>query len=238
MVGGVRIGVAEVDYTPPAGLPLLGNLRDDYASKGVHDPLMAKAIVFADADGTKAALLTMDVCMLTRDQVAYMRGTIAGQCDVPATHILIAATHLHSGPSTCRVYTMSKADDADIEAFLGTACEAVVQADANLSPAHLKIGYAEERRISFYRRIRCRDGRCRMNWEAIDPEEEVGPFGEIDPQVIALMVEDGGKPVACLVNFGMHPAILDYENELYSAEFPGVLAEEMRKTYGTDFFPL
>ena len=238
MVGGVRIGVAEVDYTPRVGLPLLGNLRKDYASKGVHDPLMAKAIVFADSAGTKAALMAMDICMLTRDQVAYMRGTIAGRCDIPVNHILIAATHLHSGPSTCQVYTMPKADDADIKAFLGTACEAVVLADADLSDADLKIGYAEERRISFYRRIECRDGRCRMNWEAIDSDEEVGPFGEIDPQVIALLVEVDGKPVACLVNFGLHPAILDYENELYSAEFPGVLAEEMRKTYGDGFVTL
>ena len=45
---GIRVGVASVDFTPELGLPLMGNFRDDYAARGVHDPLWAKAVVFAD----------------------------------------------------------------------------------------------------------------------------------------------------------------------------------------------
>ena len=50
-MSGFRVGVATVDFTPAAGLPLMGNFRDDYAARGTHDPLMAKATVFADAAG-------------------------------------------------------------------------------------------------------------------------------------------------------------------------------------------
>ncbi|MDP6780092.1 MAG: neutral/alkaline non-lysosomal ceramidase N-terminal domain-containing protein [Candidatus Latescibacteria bacterium] len=228
----LKVGVAQVDFTPEAGLPLLGNLRDDYASQGVHDPLMAKAIVIADASGSKAALMAMDICALTRDQVAMMRRAIAARCDIPAGHILISATHTHSGPSTCRIYTMPKSDDADIEAFLTTASEAAVMANADLADGDLQIGYAHEDRISFYRRIRCTDGQCRMNWETIGPDLDAGPYGEIDPQVAALAVQRADGLAAVMVNFGLHPAILDYENQLYSADYPGVLAQEMERSLG------
>ena len=63
---GLSVGIAQVDYTPNIGLPLMGNFRDDYAARGVHDPLYARAIVFADPAGTKAALLCLDICMLNR----------------------------------------------------------------------------------------------------------------------------------------------------------------------------
>ncbi len=64
----LHVGLAAVDITPPPGLPLMGNFRDDYLARGVHDPLMAKAIVFEDPQGAKAAVLAVDVCMLDRAQ--------------------------------------------------------------------------------------------------------------------------------------------------------------------------
>ena len=69
----LKIGIAEKDWTPAIGIPLMGNFRDDYASKGVHDPLMAKAIVFEDSANTKVALLTVDICMINRKHIALMR---------------------------------------------------------------------------------------------------------------------------------------------------------------------
>ena len=71
------IGVAEIDYTPKAGLPLLGNYRNDYAAQGTHDPLYARALVFADARGEKIALLSVDICMLDRDNVRVVRDAAA-----------------------------------------------------------------------------------------------------------------------------------------------------------------
>jgi neutral ceramidase len=231
----MRTGIAAVDYTPPVGLPLMGNLRKEYGSTGVHDPLYAKAIVFADAAGTKAALLAVDVCMLSRDQVSMMRAHIAARCDIPAEHVLIAATHIHSGPATVKLYVCPKADDAAIRAFLTRAAEAVVVANADLQDSTLCAGYAVEDRLSFYRRIRGRDGKCHMNWESIPPELDAGPLGRIDPQIAALAIAREGRPAAVMVNFPLHPAIVDYANDRYSAEYPGFLAEAMRRIEGDHF---
>ena len=60
----LKAGIGRVDFTPPAGLPLMGNLRDDYASRGVHDPLFSRAVVFENSTGQKAVLLTLDICLI------------------------------------------------------------------------------------------------------------------------------------------------------------------------------
>jgi hypothetical protein len=62
-VAGFRVGIASVDCTPPIGLPLQGNFRDEYAARGVHGPLMAKATVL-ESGGTKVAICAVDVCLL------------------------------------------------------------------------------------------------------------------------------------------------------------------------------
>ena len=53
-----------------------------------------------------------------------------------------------------------------------------------------------------------------------------------------LTVEGDRAPAAGLVNFGLHPAILDYENWLYSADYIGYLDEALRKIVQDDFTTL
>jgi hypothetical protein len=45
-----EIGTAAVEITPPVGVPLAGNFRDDYASRGVHMPLHSRALVIRQTD--------------------------------------------------------------------------------------------------------------------------------------------------------------------------------------------
>jgi len=230
----LRVGVAEVDYTPQVGLPLQGNFRDDYACRGVHDPLCARGMVFEGADGAKAALLSVDICMLDRDSVAAMREVIASGCDVAADCVLIAATHTHSGPSVARLAAMPTCEADVARQFLAKAASAVVAAEANLDDAQLTAGTGEEDRLSFNRRLLCTDGQTHMNWEKLDPAFVVRALGPIDPRITVLGVSQGGSLAAAAVNFALHPAILAGDNWLYSADYPGYLAEAMRRVCGGD----
>jgi len=234
--------MAAVDFTPQPGLPLMGNFRDDYAARGVHDPLCAKAIVFADPRSTKAALLAVDVCMLDRRNVALMREVIGSECDVPPENVLIHATHTHSAPAPNDRYSfgmeLGPYREA-IDAFLRRAASAVALADENLAEAALSVGYATEDRIAFNRRLRRKDGSTQMNWEALlvgfDPDQIAGAWGPIDPQVTCLVIERDDRPAAAVVNFGLHAAVMAGDNWLYSADFPGYLAEALSRTLGDDF---
>jgi len=238
----MKVGVATVDITPRVGLPLMGNFRDDYASRGVHDPLCAKAIVFADEGGTRAAVLSVDVCMLDRDNVAAIRRAIGLYCDVPPEGVLVHATHTHSGPAANDrlSFGMDLAPfQKDVERMLAKAASAVALAEKRLAPAKIAVGYAREDRLSFHRRLRRKDGSTQMNWEALapgfDPRKIDGPWGPIDPEVACLVIERSGQPAAAIVNFGLHPAILAGDNWLYSADYPGYLAEAMGRTLGEEF---
>lgn len=241
-MAGFRVGVAAVDVTPRVGLPLMGNFRDDYAARGMHDPLMAKAMVFADAAGNKAARLVIDVCFVDRENVAFIRRRIGESCGVPPENVMIGPTHTHSGPATCDVidFGFSLAPyRGDIEAMMEKAASAVALAEKNLADATLAVGRAEEDRVSFNRRLRRKDGTTQMNWEALAPGFDAtavaGAWGPVDHELLCLAVEQGGRPTAAMVNFGLHPAILAGDNWLYSADYPGYLAEGMRRIFGDDF---
>jgi neutral ceramidase len=234
----LNIGVAEVDFTPPPGLPLMGHIRDDYAARGTHDPLRARALVVANGSGARTALLTLDICMFNRAQAQLMREHIAAQSALKPENILVAASHTHGGPAAISLYQTPVASDAQIATFLKKAAQAVIEADRRLKPAALKCGYASEFSLSFNRRLRCRDGKTHMNWEEFAPGFVLDCLGPIDPEMLVLTVEDGGAPAAGLVNFGLHPAILDYENWLYSADFIGYLDEALRRIVREDFTTL
>ena len=47
----VRVDTATVDFTPQPGLPLMGNFRDDYLARGVHDPSLYLGTVRSRAMG-------------------------------------------------------------------------------------------------------------------------------------------------------------------------------------------
>lgn len=234
----LRVGVAQVDYTPELGLPLMGNFREDYGARGIHDPLYARALVLEDAEGAKVALLSIDICMIDRDNTALMRRTIASQTDLRPENILIAATHTHSAPAPMRLGLLPKSDYAAVERFLIKAATAVVLANQQLKPARLTFGTAQESRLSFTRRLRCKDGRTHMNWEGLDPDFVLETFGAVDPEVINLGVEQESGPVAALVNFPLHPAILAGDNWLYSADFPGYLVESLSRLSGNGVIPM
>ena len=229
------VGMAEVDYTPQIGLPLVGNFREDYASRGIHDPLFAKAIVIANSAGGIVAMLAVDNSGLDRDGVAMMRRFIASQCDVPHENILIATTHTHSAPPTRPIAGLPEVDAATMEAFLKKAATAVVQAAGDRRPAGLAVGATRQEGISFNRRLKCTDGKTHMNWEGLDRDFVVEPQGPIDPQVVTVSVERQGAAAGALVNFALHPAILAGDNWLYSADFPGCLAGALGRMFGGDF---
>lgn len=235
---GLKIGVAQVDYTPRVGLPLMGNFRNEYSARGVHDKLYSKAMVVENKSGEKVALVSMDVCILDRDNVAFMRAHISKTTGMSPGRILIAATHTHSGPAPARLGSLPQSPDAAIKKFLKKAAGVVEAADQCKGKATMRIGYAEETRISFVRRLACRDGKTHMNWEKLDPKFVRKPLGRVDPQVIALEVCEAGRRRAVALNFGLHPAILAGDNWFYSSDFPGYISEAMSKISGRNICTL
>jgi neutral ceramidase len=226
---GIKIGLAEVSYKPDVGLDLVGNYRgDDYASRGIHDSLYAKALVAEDKRGEKVAVLSIDICMLPKESVNFMRQYIAEKSDIKAENVMIMATHTHSGPK-------SDLSNPRAKEFLTRAAGAVIEADSKLKPTIISVGRSKESRISHNRRLKCKDGTTHMCWEKLDSGYVIEPWGSIDPEVIAFTFQQEGKETGVLVNFGCHATTLTGKNWLYSADYPGYLAESIKRVRGKDF---
>lgn len=228
----LKIGLAEVNYTPPVGLDLVGNYRgSDYASRGVHDSLYARAMVVENEEKEKVAFLSVDICKLPKKTVTMMRSYIASNTGIKPGNIMIHATHTHSGPR-------SELDAPKAKEYFTKAALAVVIADKHLKPARISVGRVQESSVLFNRRLKCIDGTTHMSWEDLKPDFVVEPLGPTDPELIVLSVEQEGKLSGTIINFGCHPTTLTGNNWLYSADYPGYLVDTLKKVHGKEFIPL
>ncbi len=96
----LRVGTAALNISPPAGTPMAGYY---YArgSQDALDDLYAKAAVLDDG-GTKVALVVCDLITLPRTTVLDARQLIEQQTGIPGGHVMISATHTHTGPALTR----------------------------------------------------------------------------------------------------------------------------------------
>ncbi len=108
-------------------------------------------------------------------------------------------------------------------------------ANADLKTTVVSAGRSEESRISHNRRLRCKDGTTHMCWQKFEPGYVIERWGTIDPEVITLSFDQGGRETGVLVNFGCHATTLTGSNWLYTADYPGYLAEAIKKVKGKEF---
>ena len=226
---GLKLGYAEVNYTPRVGLDMVGNYRgDDYASRGIHDSLYAKAIVALGKEGKKTAVMSVDICNIDAEAVHFLRSYVSSKSDLKSEDIMIHATHTHSGPQ-------SKLSAPEAKEYLTRAADAVVAANQKLRPTRLLAGRTTEHRVSHNRRLTAVDGTTHMVWETFEPGFIVEALGSIDPEMITISFEQEGEVTGSLINFGCHPTTLTGNNWQYSADYPGYITESVQKVKGPEF---
>ncbi len=237
----LQVGVAQVDITPPPGAPMAGYYFNR-AAEGVHDPLLAKAMVL-DGNGIRLALVTCDLLSMPGDIARQARARIADDPGIPPAHVLISATHTHTGPVLLtgqirynlegEMRRIGEQYARDLPARIHMA---VAQAAANLQPARLHRASTKQATLTFNRRFWMKDGTIGWNPGKRNPNI-VRVAGPIDPEVAVLYVETiQGKPLAALVNYALH---LDTVGGMrYSADYPSTLASSLGRARGDGFFTL
>src|SRR5436305_9766348 len=83
--GPLTAGAAATDVTPPKGCPMAG-YYSFRGAEGTHDPLFAKALVF-EKDGTRVALVSLDLITTTRGVVEEARRLIEQRTGIPARNV-------------------------------------------------------------------------------------------------------------------------------------------------------
>jgi len=239
-------GLAVADITPPIGYRMSGYFNERL-STGTLDPLCAKAVVLRQADAS-AAMVFCDIIGLSLDVSSRARRQASERTGIPASNILIAATHSHTGPlyeDALRKYfhdtavaehgsdPCEKVDYAEvlIEKLTGV----IAQANAAAKPVRLAAGSAEQHGLSFNRRFHMKDGTVQFNPGVLNPDI-VRAAGPIDPEVGIVLFQDeegDNDAVAAIVNFALHLDTVGGTN--YSADYPYYLEQSLRKKYGDKF---
>jgi hypothetical protein len=232
-----RAGAAQVDITPPQGAPMAGYYSNRAAS-GVHDPLHAKAIV-VQKDGVTAALVACDLASLPRDIAQDARRRIRETLNIPEAHVMISATHTHtgpvllSGPTRYNLEGEMKRIGLEYTASLGAKiAEAVRLAHAVLQPARVMAGVGREDSLTFNRRFHMKDGTVSWNPAKQDPRID-RPAGPIDGSVPVIYFEAAdGSPIAIHVNYALHLDTVGGTE--YSADYPYTLSNILSAAKGKE----
>src|SRR5206468_1314057 len=149
---------------------------------------------------------------LPRHTVVEARKRIEKQTGIPAAHVMISATHTHTGPAILRGSSIDELVGAtgDLgrrysEALPELIARSVADANGKLVPARASAAVGREEAISFNRRFFMNDGSVSWNPRKQHPGI-VKPAGPIDPDVGVVYFEAAqGKPIATYVNFALHP---------------------------------
>jgi len=210
-------GVAKVDITNlDAGPP--------------NDPLYAKALVISDGT-TTAVIVSVDAVAIgeighiKNDYLPAVRSQIEKDLGIPATNIMVNASHCHG--VVC-------SDPAQ------RTIKAIKQAAANMVPVKVGTGAGFEDRISENRRIKLKNGRTADSRHAysLPPDEEIESIGPIDPQIGILRLDrNDGTPLAILFNFACHP-IQGVPSRRNTADMSGLAATAIETTLGHDCLAL
>lgn len=244
----LRVGVAELEVTPPVGFRMQGGYGEVLAT-GVKDPLLAKGLVFEQGD-CSCAIVINDLCGVTRELTGVARRRIAETVGIPAGRVVIAATHTHGGPLYDdllrdllreRVLTADGRDPRealDYQAWLVDRwVEVVAEAWKARRPSRVEGGTAKQEGLAFNRRFHMRSGPVRCNPGKGNPDV-VRPAGPVDtslPMLLFRQVSDE-RPFAGLGAFAMHVAV--HGGTLFSADYPGHLQTALRAKHGPGFVHL
>ncbi len=205
---GLIAGAAQVEITPEDSQFLGGYPHVERYSTGVHDALWSSAIYLSDGE-TELIIVGNDILFVPNEQCSNARQRIEDQTGVPASNILISATHTHSGPMTVnnlsnlRDKSVPPADPRYLQLLEDRMVEAACKAVELKQPARLGLAVADATGIGTNRR---------------DPQ---GP-ADMEMPVLLIQNTDGSRNLSAMLICSMHPTVMHEDSSLVSGDFPGM----------------
>lgn len=226
----MKSGFYKICINPPCGTPILGYYKKRF-TKGIADDIFVRACVFDDGE-KKAAVITLDVCMVPQKYFDKMKEVICAATDIEARGIFITCSHTHTGPLLGEDFASDLVSDPEYdEFFISCVKDCVVNALLDLKETEVEIAKSEAKGISFVRRFRMKDGSVATNPGVNNPAID-HPLGQPNETVkIIKLVRLGGEDIL-LVNFGTHPDTVggDYISADYIGYVCSILEGAIKNT--------
>lgn len=236
----LQVGSSVARITPPHGVPMAGyyHIR---LNEGTHDELFARSLVLSDGT-SRAAIVSCDLISMPREIATRARDLILKRTGIPSDHVMVSATHTHTGPvmtpeglSRARGRAMELGMDY-LRRLPELIADSVEEANNQLHSMDVYSSVVEEPTVSFNRRFLMKDGTVGWNAGKLNPNI-VRPAGPIDPELGTVFFQQkDASPDAVFVNFPIH---LDTVGGLqFSADFPYTLIQSLEKVWGSDMTAL
>ena len=220
--GPLRAGAAKVDITP-RDLTGLTNLFGR-PFEGVHDPIFLRALVL-DNGLKRAAIVAAD--LVEFGDTRAVREQIERETGIPASAVVITASHDHNAPRVGKVTPGATAQaggpatEKYSEFVYQQVVAAVWQAQAAQQPARVGVGRGSAD-INTNRDVFTPQG-----WQV-----GVNLDGPSDKTVWAVKLESlSGEPIAVLMNYAVHAVVLGPDNRLVTGDLPGAAERFVERYY-------
>ena len=218
-------GAHAQDISPPKfPISVNGNMVDQLAT-ATHDPLHARCIVLkqqgqGNDPATSLAIVVCDSCMIPRNVIDRAKNLAATRTGIPASNILVSATHAHSCPTLTGVF-QSEPDTEYIEFLIEQIARGIERAQKQLEPARVGWGSftpspTQQPLQVFNRRWKLKENetvenpfgstsdRIQTNPGFGNPKVEQSQ-GLVDPELSVLSIQShDGRPIALLANYSLH----------------------------------
>jgi hypothetical protein len=207
---GLEAGFAETDITPRVQekTVYLAGFGQNRKATGVHDPLMARAVVLRHGK-EKIAIVSIDLVGFFHPNIENVRKRLPG-----FSYVLVSSTHNHEGPDTLGLWGSSPLKSgvdgeylAEVEKQIAAAVKA---ADAGLKAVRVRIGSAAAPEL-------LHDGR--------------EPYVKHEDLMAMEFRNKEDKPIGLVVQWNCHPETLGGKNTLVSADFVGATVKALREKH-------
>lgn len=215
-------GAARIDITPPLeyGSPLGGyGERMSRPAEGVHDRVLAKALVLSDGQ-QRFALVTLDIVGLS----PAIKPAVVDKLEDggwTAGQIMLLPSHTHTGIEMNAVNPENTFDIPQIGIHNPRVYEFLVERlaqvirDAGKELVPVRIGTTQTLITGW--------NRNRRNSPELDQDLTVTRVDRHD-----------GRPLAVFVNFTAHPTFMSGRDMLFSGDWPGHLQRTLEALIGND----
>lgn len=243
-----KAGAATSNITPPLGVEIVGNWGTPLASH-VHDELHVRCLALDDGE-KRLVFAVVDNLGINREVFDEAKRLVHEATGLPKDHMMMSATHTHSGPTAGGKGERTKEwayDKPLIEYQLFLArriSDGVQRAINNLEPARIAWGAGNVPQHVFNRRWKMKPGTPTPNpfggqdQAVMNPgvanENLLEPAGPTDPQVSFLTVQSKeGRPIALLGNYSLH-YVGGVPREHISADYFAVFSDRIQELIAAD----
>jgi len=200
--------LVKVEITPQESVPMMGYGDRTSWSKGIHDPLFAYIWYVKNTGDAEARVwIVCDLCLFSIQTSTLIREDLGKVCNLSPDHIVISATHTHSGPNV---------------RYLGPAGVPWEQRYYSLLISRLGQGIAEAGKTAFEGSLQVRKAEIHIG------VNRRGSHLPADSRVILFsFVDKTGKGRAHMFHYSSHLTALGVDNYLISSDWVGPLRDAL-----------